>query len=328
MDTPQLGNRYVGSTFAGSRPPFTALPNWLAGRATAFEIAVLWCLQHHYPNICPSLNRIATMSGLSRRTVMGVLNTLERRGWVVREQRLTERGDNAPNHYVLTIWGEPPMEGVGQELPEGGAGAALGVGQELPPKKNNNNKNKTRTALEPPLPPGGGTDGRNDHFVDATKMVPAPSPQPAAGGTLAEDSHPQRPDPAPSPPKPTRMAKLKPFVPSPDDIPAALLPLEAPLRAFWQVKAGQTTQQAWNCLTGALERIWRHPDGGTDAVRDQLEAATQAGWRSITFANWQKYSQQPGPSSIHARPAAGPRRSATDQAADNVLAMFAARGIG
>jgi len=124
------------------------------------------------------------------------------------------------------------------------------------------------------------------------------------------------------------MAKPKPFVPSPDDIPASLLPVEAPLRAFWQVKAGQTTQQAWNCLTGALERIWRHPDGGTDAVRDQLEAATQAGWRSITFANWQKYSQQPGPSPIHARPAAGPRRSATDQAADNVLAMFAARGIG
>ena len=162
----------------------------------------------------------------------------------------------------------------------------------------------------------------------AVELATANAREPFRGGTLAEDPHPQRPDPAPSPPKPTRMAKPKPFVPSPDDIPASLLPVEAPLRAFWQVKAGQTTQQAWNCLTGALERIWRHPDGGTDAVRDQLEAATQAGWRSITFANWQKYSQQPGPSPIHARPAAGPRRSATDQAADNVLAMFAARGIG
>jgi hypothetical protein len=189
-------------------------------------------------------------------------------------------------------------------------------------------KEEHQEEVEPPLPPAGGTDGRIDHFVDAPKMVPAPSPEPAAGGTLAEDPHPQRTDPAPSPAKPTRMAKPKAFVPSPEDIPASLLPVEAPLRAFWQIKAGQTTQQAWNCLTGALERIWRHPDGGTDAVRDQLEAATQAGWRSITFANWQKYSQQPAPSSMHARPAAGPRKSATDQAADNVLAMFAARGIG
>jgi hypothetical protein len=84
---------------------------------------------------------------------------------------------------------------------------------------------------------------------------------------------------------------MKAFVPTAEDIPACLLPVEAPLRAFWQDKTGQRTQQAWNCLTGALERIWQHPDGGTAAVREQLENATQAGWRSITFANWLKYGQ-------------------------------------
>ena len=321
MDTPQPANRYAGSTFAGGRPPFTALPNWLAGKATAFEIAVLWSLQHHYPNICPSLNRIAMMSGLSRRTVMGVLNTLERRGWIIREHRQDQQGDSAPNHYVLTIWGEPPSEGVGQEMPHPGqdmpggrAGDALGVGQEMPPNKNKNNKNKSRRE-EPPLPPAGGTHGQADHFVGLPKMV---YDAPAAGGTLVADLPSQQADPAPSPPK----ARMKAFVPTTEDIPACLLPVEAPLRAFWQDKTGQRTQQAWNCLTGALERIWQHPDGGTHAVREQLENATQAGWRSITFSNWQKYGQ-----ALPARSGSAPRKSATDQAADNVLAMFAARGI-
>lgn len=200
------------------------------------------------------------------------------------------------------------------DFPPGGEPATIRRSIDRRPTEENQN------SQEPPLPPAGGTHASGHGTVL--------SPFPGVGGTLAEDPHPQRTDPAPSPPKLTRMAKPSAFVPSPEDIPASLLPVEAPLRAFWQVKAGQTTQQAWNCLTGALERIWRHPDGGTGAVRDQLEAATQAGWRSITFANWQKYSQQVRPSSIHVRPAAGPRKSATDQAADNVLAMFAARGIG
>jgi hypothetical protein len=115
---------------------------------------------------------------------------------------------------------------------------------------------------------------------------------------------------------------MKAFVPTAEDIPACLLPVEAPLRAFWQVKKGERTQQAWNCLTGALERIWRHPDGGMEAVREQLDGGIQNGWGSITFANWQKYGTRPV-----GRPGGGPRKSATDEAADRVLAMFAARGI-
>ena len=71
-----------------------------------------------------------------------------------------------------------------------------------------------------------------------------------------------------------------------------------------------------------LERIWAHPDGGTQVVAQQLDNAIQSGWTSVTFANWQKYGQ-----ALPARSGGGPRKSATDQAADNVLAMFAARGI-
>ena len=151
-------------------------------------------------------------------------------------------------------------------------------------------------------------------------LFKADDPAACVGGKVAADPQPQRPDPAPSPKR--RMAKPPAFQPSPDDIPASLLPAEAPLRAFWEVKGGQRTQQAWNCLTGALERIWRHPDGGMEAVREQLDGGIQNGWGSITFANWQKYGTRPV-----GRPGAGPRKSATDQAADNVLAMFRARGI-
>jgi hypothetical protein len=59
-----------------------------------------------------------------------------------------------------------------------------------------------------------------------------------------------------------------------------------------------------------------------EAVREQLDGGIQNGWGSITFANWQKYGTRPA-----GRLGASPRKSATDQAADNVLAMFRARGI-
>ncbi len=327
MDTPQPANRYAGSTFAGGRPPFTALPNWLAGRATAFEIAVLWSLQHHYPNICPSLNRIAMMSGLSRRTVMGVLNTLERRGWIIREHRQDQRGDSAPNHYVLTIWGEPPSEGVGQEMPHPGqempggrAADALGVGQEMPPNKNKNNKNNSRREESPyPLRKGETLAVVGDPVtVIGSDACIRPTPPPASGGTLA--AVPQ-PEPAPSPPKRTRMAKPQPFTPTPDDIPASLLPVEAPLMAFWAEKGGQRTKAAWTALLGNLERIWRDPAGGTDVIRQQLDNAIQSGWTSVTYANWQKWGR-PAPFPPVAGMASGRRKSATESAADAAKAFY------
>jgi hypothetical protein len=170
--------------------------------------------------------------------------------------------------------------------------------------------------VEPPLPPAGGTHAQDDHFRGVTEMV---APPPALSGTVVADPQPQHPaaqdHKAPSPTK----ARMKAFVPTAEDIPACLLPVEAPLRAFWQDKAGQRTQQAWNCLTGALERIWQHPDGGTAAVREQLENATQAGWRSITFANWQKYGQTAlAPAGF----SGGRRKSSTEAAADAVIAFY------
>jgi hypothetical protein len=46
-----------------------------------------------------------------------------------------------------------------------------------------------------------------------------------------------------------------------------------------------------------LHKIWDDPAGGTDVLRQQLEAGIQAktfgkGWQSITYANWSKYSKE------------------------------------
>jgi hypothetical protein len=102
----------------------------------------------------PSLNKIATITGFTRRTVMDHLNIAEEEGWVIRRRPETSDAlaNNERTAYELTIPDkslipaetaqqepnpeqENETEGVGQELPwgQGGrAGAALGVGQEMP----------------------------------------------------------------------------------------------------------------------------------------------------------------------------------------------------
>ncbi len=139
---------------------------------------------------------------------------------------------------------------------------------------------------------------------------------PAAGGTLV--AVPQAQEPAPSPPKRNRMAAPKAFTPTAEDVPASLLPVEADLRAFWDVKKGGHTYHAWKRLTAGLERIWRHPDGGIEAVRDQLDWGIQREPESLTFANWQKYGQSASPAGM----ASGRRKSATESAADAAKAFY------
>jgi hypothetical protein len=92
------------SEFTGQRPNFTALPNWLRGKTTPQELATLWALQSHFPNIYPSLNLLAAETGMSRRSVVNVLRTLEDRGWMVRTRVRHESGGCDRNRYALTIW--------------------------------------------------------------------------------------------------------------------------------------------------------------------------------------------------------------------------------
>jgi hypothetical protein len=273
---------------------------------------------------------------MSSRQVMRVVDELQAMGLLEKVGRTGSRGQTS-NVYKVTVWktmtlepsSDPGCHPAAEPLRSDGKPVAARCDSQSPydsqspdpmtdshppydsqsPEEEQGIKNKKE--LEPPTyyvssPPTGGTHSQGDSLLDFRAAVP----DPLASGTVAVDPQPQHPaaqdHKAPSPPK----ARMKAFVPTAEDIPACLLPVEAPLRAFWQDKAGQRTQQAWNCLTGALERIWQHPDGGTAAVREQLENATQAGWRSITFANWQKYGVEP------TRPQGTRRGSASPKGAD------------
>ena len=87
------------------------------------------------------------------------------------------------------------------------------------------------------------------------------------------------------------------FQPTEADIPAILLPVRLEILGFWKAKAGKKTSEAWNALLANLHKIWDDPAGGTDVLRQQLEAGIEArtygnGWQSITYANWSKYGKE------------------------------------
>ena len=266
-----------------------------------------------------SVATIAKETGINRDDTCTTLRWLVENGWAVREPR----PGKTTTYYLRQDEPTHPQVGTHPQvatLPEVTTPTHLQVTPPTHPQvtqtrtQEQEPKNKNPLEGEPPLPPKGGTYDPHAWLGDPW---PAASPAPAAGGTL--DAVPQPQDPAPSPPKRNRMAKPQPFDPGPDDVPASLLPVEAPLRAFWQVKGGQRTEQAWNCLTGALERIWRHSDGGMEAVREQLDGGIQNGWGSITFANWQKYgTRTASPTGM----ASGRRKSATEAAADAAKAFY------
>lgn len=84
------------------------------------------------------------------------------------------------------------------------------------------------------------------------------------------------------------------FRPKPEDVPAELAAVTEELLGFWAEKAGSRSQRAWLVLLTELGKIQSHMDGGTQVVREQLQAGTQAGWTSCTFTNWLAYGQKRG----------------------------------
>ena len=90
--------------YAGQMPPFTALPNWLRGKTSPLELAVMWCLQSHFPNIHPGLELLHEEAGMAKSTLCSVLIGLERKGWVRRQRAFLENGRSTSTRYRLTIW--------------------------------------------------------------------------------------------------------------------------------------------------------------------------------------------------------------------------------
>ena len=242
----------------GQRPTFTALPNWLRCKATPLEGWLLWCLQSHYPNIHPSLSLLAAETSMSRRSVCTVLAGMERKGWLVREQSTTESGRKTATRYCLTIW-DPRWavaDSAGGALAQEAhhrarASQGCGVVQEVHgasaggAHKEDQEKKRNPTALEPPLvPPAGGerrppavaTDPCHDlgqgSDLGASHAWPPPMPDRDRDGFLIN----------PLAPPPPMTAAAAPASPEPEPLPPVQPEPQAVLPEVIEPEVLQATQ--------------------------------------------------------------------------------------
>ena len=86
--------------------PFTALPSALRGKLQPNQLAVLWVIQTYaganYES-WPSLTTIADGACVSVRTARSVIGQLESMGYLERQFRVDERGNQSSNLYRVTI---------------------------------------------------------------------------------------------------------------------------------------------------------------------------------------------------------------------------------
>jgi len=321
---PRCCSEAAGNRVAG----FTCLPNWLFGQATAQELVVLLALQHHAPNIHPSLATLARVSGLGKSTVCRILLGLKERGWLRTERRATDGGGNNSTSYHLLIWAIEPLSAI---VPERDKLSQSGWG--LVPERDTNKMNlrikDNPTALEPPLPPtargelrpeavaAGPCRDRDGFLISIPEPQPPVAPEPPPEAPVAVQPQPQqrplpRPQPEPPPepaPDPEAVAPVKPkaktreagFKPAHEDVPAALLPVVRELLAFWPARnpKAKRTQRAWEGMLTEAQKIQDHQQGGTEILREQLEEGAAArisgpGWLGLNFNRWQQYGTKAG----------------------------------
>jgi len=187
-----------------------------------------------------------------------------------------------------------------------------------------NNKEKTiklnPTALEPPLPPA----AQGEHRPEAGAARPCrdrdgflvSDPEPHDETPAAVQPQPQQrpqpqspPRPLPEPPDPEAVPPVKPqaqkreagFVPTVEDVPAELLPVQRELLAFWPARnpKAKRTQQAWKGMLTEARKIQDHQQGGTEILREQLQEGAAArvsgpGWLGLNFNRWQQYGTKAG----------------------------------
>jgi hypothetical protein len=106
-------------------------------------------------------------------------------------------------------------------------------------------------------------------------------------------------------------------------IPAELLPVHPEILGFWATKAGARTEQAWNGLIKQLGLIQQDLQGGTEAVRAQLQEGIDRApikpWMSVTHTMWRRFGMQAS------APSTGNRRMSQTEAAAQAVAFFHAR---
>ena len=92
--------------FSSRRLNFVPLPSWIYCKSTPDEKAVLGALQYHFPNIEPSIDRIVDLSGVSKSSVLRVIQRLESKGWITVDRTPKHEGKKIRNHYTLNIFDE------------------------------------------------------------------------------------------------------------------------------------------------------------------------------------------------------------------------------
>lgn len=189
-----------------------------------------------------------------------------------------------------------------------------------PPNGGPNNKHLTKTTyqevLEPPLPPKGERRDKRvdthpyrdrDGFLVNPDQPQATEAQPQPTQPVKPWEGPKQPPQPQTPPEPQTSLAHVPvdppaqkrkagFVPTAEDVPAALLPVVSELLEFWASKGGKKTERAWTAQLGQLSRVQQDPSGGTESVRAQLVAGAQAAifgkpWQAVTYANWQRFGR-------------------------------------
>lgn len=115
----------------------------------------------------PSIGRLASITGVSKRHVQRVMKDLVARGYVERTERYGANGSQLPNLYRLRFerWGSDPVQAETPMTPESEGGDTpdtLGVTHESP-------KQDTSTYLEPPNPLEGASSSKESDGLLKTR---------------------------------------------------------------------------------------------------------------------------------------------------------------
>ena len=307
-----------------TRPRFAQVPIALLEacadrKGTLFVYSWLW----HYAGLddqaFPSITRLALECRMKPEDVRSSLRWLVENGWISRVDRPGQTAlfhvryeqTPPPKGVPLPQKGDTP-KGVPHPSPKRGRGP-------LPQKGEGNKRDLTRGIeqdLEPPLPPSGGNAPESQGELITVEAVPVDAALPkAAGGGIVT-----APPPTTTVPTTPRRAR---FQPSHDLIPAELLPVHPEILGFWATKAGARTEQAWNGLIKQLGLIQQDLQGGTEAVRAQLQEGIDRApikpWMSVTHTMWRRFGMQAS------APSTGNRRMSQTEAAAQAVAFFHAR---
>jgi hypothetical protein len=241
-------------------------------KGSLFVYLWLWHYAGRADTAFPSVARLAVECRMNQRDVRDALQWLTANGWI--------RAQVRPGHTTVYHVRTERPEGCKRDTPTPKRGAPKRAVPQKDPSPKRGSTPLPQTVQGTP-PPNGTPNKRELTKENEQEVVRTPLPPQTEAAPQAA---------TPTKRQPSAKARQQAFTPTADDIPADLLPVQHDLLDFWAEKRGARSQRAWNGLCAELQKIHRDPNGGADTLRAQLNAAIQAGWQSVTYANWQRYA--------------------------------------